>query len=64
MREVVVNEQSRFPLAGIPHHSTILSFHHSNPPGAGWDGATGATDGGPNYAKQTQSWAVRRRAGP
>jgi len=24
-------KRSQFPTAGIPHHSTILSFHHSNP---------------------------------
>ncbi len=27
----MVNKQSQSPPAGIPYHSAILSFHHSNP---------------------------------
>ncbi len=31
MRDVIVNKQSQFPAAGIPHHCATLLFHHSHP---------------------------------
>jgi hypothetical protein len=38
-------KQTQFLAAEIPHYSTVLSFHHSNSPGAGWVEAARTWDG-------------------
>jgi hypothetical protein len=57
MRDTIVNKQSQFPAAGIPHYCTVLSFHHSDPvptvpnkPNLGQPGRHPGSD----YAKQSQ----------